>query len=53
MRNGSAAEILAGNSSTFTNEIQIDNSLIARHKRFEKPTAIIKFHKEIESWFTV
>lgn len=53
MRNGSAAEILAGNSSTFTNEIQIDNSLIARHKRFEKPTAIIKFHKERESWFTV
>ena len=53
MRNGSAAEILAGNSSTFTNEIQIDTSLIARHKRFEKPTAIIKFHKEIESWFTV
>ena len=53
MRNGSAAEILAGNSSTFTNEIQIDTSLIARHKRFEKPTAIIKFHKERESWFTV
>ena len=53
MRNGSAAEILAGNSSTFTNEIQIDNSLIARHKRFERPTAIIKFHKEIETWFTV
>lgn len=53
MRNGSAAEILAGNSSTFTNEIQIDTSLIARHKRFEKPTAIIKFHKEIECWFTV
>ena len=53
MRNGSAAEILAGNSSTFTNEIQIDTSLIARHKRFEKPTAIIKFHKEKESWFTV
>lgn len=53
MRNGSAAEILAGNSSTFTNEIQIDTSLIARHKRFEKPTAIIKFHKERESWFTI
>ena len=53
MRNGSAAEILAGDSSTFTNEIQIDTSLIARHKRFEKPTAIIKFHKERKSWFTV
>lgn len=53
MRNGSAAEILAGNSSTFTNEVEIDSSLIARHKRFIKPTAIIKFHKEKESWFTV
>jgi len=53
MRNGSAAEILAGNSSTFTNEVEIDSSLIARHKRFIKPTAIIKFHKEKESWFTI
>lgn len=53
MRNGSAAEILAGNSSTFTNEVEIDASLIARHKRFEKPTSIIKFHKEKESWFVV
>ena len=53
MRNGSAAEILAGNSSTFTNEVEIDSSLIARHKRFIKPSAIIKFHKEKESWFTV
>ena len=53
MRNGSAAEILAGNSSTFTNEVEIDNSLIARHKRLEKPTAIIKFYKNKESWFTV
>ena len=53
MRNGSAAEILAGNSSTFTNEVEIDSSLIARHKRFIKPTSIIKFHKEKESWFTI
>lgn len=53
MRNGSAAEILAGNSSTFTNEVEIDSSLIARHKRLIKPTAIIKFRKEKDKWFTV
>ena len=53
MRNGSAAEILAGNSSTFTNEVEIDASLIARHKRFERPTSIIKFYKDESSWFTV
>ena len=53
MRNGSAAEILAGASSTFTNEVEIDSSLIARHTRLRKPTAIIKFRKERDKWFTV
>ena len=53
MRNGSAAEILAGDSSTFTNEVQIDTSLLARHTRFIKPTSIIKFYKNKSSWFTV
>lgn len=53
MRNGSAAEILAGDSSTFTNEVQVDTSLLARHTRFIKPTSIIKFYKSKSSWFTV
>jgi hypothetical protein len=53
MRNGSAAEILAADASTFTNEVQIDSSLIARHTRFQKPTNIIKFAKGHSSWFTV
>ena len=53
MRNGSAAEILSGNSSTFTNEVEIDSSLIARHVRLEKPTSIIKFKKDKSTWFTV
>lgn len=52
MRNGSAAEILSGNSSTFTNEVQIDTSLINR-KRCNKPTSIIKFRKDKSTWFTV
>lgn len=53
MRNGSAAEILAGNSSTFTNEVEIDASLIARKRRLIKPSAIIKFYKDPSSWFVV
>lgn len=53
MRNGSAAEILAADASTFTNEVQIDTSLLARHTRFQKPTNIIKFYKNKSSWFTV
>lgn len=52
MRNGSAAEILAGDSSTFTNEVQVDLSLINRKKTF-KPTSIIKFGKETSKWFTL
>ena len=52
MRNGSAAEILSGNSSTFTNEVQIDTSLINRKPRY-RPTSIIKFRKENDKWFTV
>lgn len=52
MRNGSAAEILSGNSSTFTNEVLVDTSLINR-KRCNKPTSIIKFRKDKSTWFTV
>ncbi len=52
MRNGSAAEILSGNSSTFTNEVIVDTSLINR-KRCNKPTSIIKFRKDKSTWFTV
>lgn len=52
MRNGSAAEILSGNSSTFTNEVEIDLSLI-NHTRRQKVTSIIKFSKDKSKWFTV
>lgn len=52
MRNGSAAEILAGNSSTFTNEIAVDTSLINR-KRLTRPSYIVKFKKDKSTWFTV
>lgn len=52
MRNGAAAEILSGSSSTFTNEVIVDLSLI-NHKRPQKVTNIIKFSKDKSKWFTV
>lgn len=52
MRNGSAAEILSGDSSTFTNEVIVDTSLI-NHKRCNVPTNIIKFTKDKSKWFTL
>ena len=54
MRNGSAAEILAGSASTFTNEVAIDRSLIVPKKRkLNKATSIIKFGKDSNAWFTL
>ena len=54
MRNGSAAEILAGSASTFTNEVVIDRSLIVPKKRkLNKATNIIKFGKDSNAWFTL
>lgn len=54
MRNGSAAEILAGSASTFTNEVVIDRSLIVPRKRkLNKATSIIKFGKDKSTWFTL
>lgn len=51
-REGTVADILAGASSTFTNEIQLDKSLVSK-KRLVKPQVIIKFGKGLETWFTV
>ena len=51
-RKGTAADILAGNSSTFTNQIKTDKTLISKARRC-KPTAIIKFTKNKKDWFTV
>lgn len=43
-RAGTVADILAGNESTFTNEVKVDNSLITK-QRLIKPGYIIKFTK--------
>lgn len=51
-RKGTVADILMGNASTFTNEIQVDNTLVYKG-RLMKPSAVIKFQRGKENWFTV
>ena len=51
-RAGTIADILMPTASTFTNEIKTDSTLVYKG-RLTKPTAIIKFARGKESWFTV
>lgn len=51
-RAGTVGDILAGNTSNFTNKIETDTSLITK-QRLIKPTAIIHFSKNSEENFTV
>ena len=52
-RKGSIADILGGgNMSNYTNMLNKDKSLITK-KRCYKPTAIIKFGKTTDKWYTV
>ena len=51
-RKGSVGDILAGNTSNFTNSIETDTSHIYKG-RLEKPHYVIKFSKDSQDWFTV
>ena len=51
-RAGSVADILMPTASTFTNEIKTDGSLVFKG-RLIKPTAIVKFSRGKEGWFTI
>lgn len=52
-RKGTIADILAGDASTFTNELQIDRSLIVGKRSRTRPQRVIKFTKTKDTWFTV
>ena len=52
-RKGTAADILAGDSSTFTNEVEIDRSLLCNKRLCVTPVQIIKFTKIKDTWFTL
>lgn len=51
-RQGTVAQLLMPNASTFTNQVGIDKSLICKN-RLRRPTYVIKFSKDKEDWFTV
>lgn len=52
-RKDATANMMMGNASTFTNEIEMDRSLICSKRERTKPTGIIKFTKSAAEWFTV
>lgn len=51
-RKGTVGDILAGNTSNFTNRIETDTSDIYKG-RLNKPLYIIKFSKDTADWFVV
>ena len=51
-RAGTVADILSGNSSTFTNKVDTDISLITK-KRLIRPDMIVAFEKDKSKWFTI
>lgn len=53
MRRGATVDILkSSDDSTFTNEVEMDRSLLYS-KRLQKPKAIIKFTSFQNDWFTI
>ena len=51
-RKGTVADILSGDSSTFTNKTIIDKSRLFKG-RLKKPQYIIKFEKDKSHWFVI
>lgn len=52
-RDGSIADTLNGGASTFTNELELDHSMLVNKRRAIRPQYIIKFSKQKKKWFTV
>ena len=52
-RKNATANLLMGNASTFTNEIDIDKSLLVNKRERKQPQYIVKFNKSKDTWFTV
>lgn len=52
-RKGAIATQLNGEASTFTNEVEIDRSLIVNPRKAQKIQSIIKFTKSKKDWFSL
>lgn len=48
----SASDILAGDSSTFTNKVELDTKLITK-MRLVAPNLVIRFSKSKSNWYTI
>lgn len=47
-RKGTIGDILAGETSNFTNKVDFDKSLVVKNGRLQRPTAIIHFSKTVK-----
>ena len=52
-RKEATANLMNGQASTFTNEVQIDRSLLINKRKRTSPQFVIKFWKETNTWFTL
>ena len=52
-RKQALANTLMGDASTFTNEIELDRSLLVNKRKRQQPQSVIKFNKSKDTWFTV
>lgn len=52
-REGTMADILMPEASTFTNEVQLDRSLLTNKRNATIPQRVIKFTKSQDTWFTL
>ena len=52
-RKDATANLMMGQASTFTNEIDIDRSLIVNKRLRVQPQYVVKFNKTKDTWFTV
>lgn len=52
-RKGTVADIMMPEASTFTNEVQIDRSLLVSKRQCVRPISVIKFKKTKDTWFTL
>lgn len=51
-RKGTMADILQPGASTFTNEVELDRSMLVNKRICQRPARIIKFSKDKTTWFT-
>lgn len=52
-RKGTIADIMMPDASTFTNEVEVDRSLLVNKRKCKSPVCVIKFSKTKDTWFTL